>query len=232
MERPYQSYSRDIQGSSPLVKVFTWMAIALGFTALMALSVFFGFVTGLIPSTMFVGLMIASGITLLISYFWFLFGSLRRGQGNPTIPFFLYAGSMGVVLSTLPFNYSIELIGTAFGVSALVFGIFAYYGATTKTNLMGLGQFVMVAFFGLIILSLVNLFIGSASMDWFLSFAIFGIVLLMVAYQVWVIKQVSAYGDISTQEAMIMEFTLYISFINIFLRILRYLAIARGGNRR
>jgi FtsH-binding integral membrane protein len=231
MERPYQTYSRDLQGTSPLVKVFTWMAIALGFTALMALSVFFGFVSGILPVTMFGGLMIASGITLLVSYFWFLFGSLRRGRGNPTIPFFLYAGSMGVILSTLPFTYPIELIGTAFGVSALVFGIFAYYGATTKTNLMGLGQFVMVAFFGLIILSIVNLFIGSASMDWFLSFGIFGIVLLMVAYQVWVVKQISAYGEITTQQAMIMAFTLYVSFINIFLRVLRYLAIARGGRR-
>jgi FtsH-binding integral membrane protein len=68
-------------------------------------------------------------------------------------------------------------------------------------------------------------------MDWLLSFGIFGIVLLMVAYQVWVVKQISAYGEITTQQAMIMAFTLYVSFINIFLRVLRYLAIARGGRR-
>jgi FtsH-binding integral membrane protein len=232
MERPYQSYANEGSTTSPLVKVFTWMAVALGVTALMALGVYFGFISGIIPADLFTGLMIGSAITLMISYFWFLFGSLRSGQGNPTIPFFLYSGSMGVILSTLPFAYPIELIGTAFGVSALVFGIFAYYGATTKTSLLGVGQFAFVAFLGLILLSLFNLFVGSASMDWVISFGIFGVVLLMVAYQVWYVKQISDSGDITTSQAMYLAFSLYISFINIFLRILRFLAISRSGGRR
>ena len=231
MERPYQNYASESSTTSPLVKVFSWMAIALGVTAAMALGVFFGFTSGIIPIESFNGLMIGSGIILLISYFWFLFGSFRQGQGDPTIPFFLYSGAMGVILSTLPFVYSIELIGTAFGISAFVFGAFAYYGATTKTSLLGVGQFAFVAFIGLILLSLVNLFVGSVSMDWFISFGIFGVVLLLVAYQVWVVKQISQTGDITRSQAMYMAFSLYISFINIFLRILRYLAYARGGRR-
>jgi FtsH-binding integral membrane protein len=202
MERPYQNYASERSTASPLVKVFTWMAIALGFTALMAFVIFFGFVSGVIPANIFTGLMIGSIITLSVSYFWFLFGSFRRGQGNPTIPFFLYSGAMGVILSTLPFVYSIELIGTSFGISALVFGVFAYYGATTKTSLLGVGQFAFVAFIGLILLSIFNLFIGSGSMDWFISFGIFGVVLLLVAYQVWYIKQISDSGDITNAQAM------------------------------
>jgi uncharacterized protein len=231
MERPYQNYASERSTASPLVKVFTWMAIALGFTALMAFVIFFGFVSGVIPANIFTGLMIGSIITLLVSYFWFLFGSFRRGQGNPTIPFFLYSGAMGVILSTLPFVYSIELIGTSFGISALVFGIFAYYGATTKTSLLGVGQFAFVAFIGLILLSISNIFIGSSSIDWLISFGIFGVVLLFVAYQVWYVKQISDSGDITTAQAMFLAFSLYVSFINIFLRVLRYLAIARGGRR-
>jgi FtsH-binding integral membrane protein len=231
MERPYQQYANETSTTSPLVKVFAWMAVALGVTALMALGVFFAFASGLISDDLFAGLMIGSAITLMISYFWFLFGSLRRGEGNPSIPFFLYSGSMGVILSTLPFAYPIELIGTAFGVSALVFGIFAYYGATTKTSLLGVGQFTLVAFMGMILLSLVNLFIGSVSVDWFISFGIFGVVLLMVAYQVWYVKQISDSGDISNSQAMYLAFSLYISFINIFLRILRFIAVSRGGRR-
>ena len=231
MERPYQQYANETSTTSPLVKVFAWMAVALGVTALMALGVFFAFASGLISDDLFAGLMIGSAITLMISYFWFLFGSLRRGEGNPSIPFFLYSGSMGVILSTLPFAYPIELIGTSFGVSALVFGIFAYYGATTKTSLLGVGQFTLVAFMGLILLSLVNLLIGSVSVDWFISFGIFGVVLLMVAYQVWYVKQISDSGDISNSQAMYLAFSLYISFINIFLRILRFIAVSRGGRR-
>jgi FtsH-binding integral membrane protein len=232
MERPYQNYASESSTTSPLVKVFSWMAIALGVTAAMALGVFFGFTSGIIPIESFNGLMIGSGIILLISYFWFLFGSFRQGQGDPTIPFFLYSGAMGVILSTLPFAYSIELIGTAFGISAFVFGAFAYYGATTKTSLLGVGQFAFIAFIGLILLSLVNLFVGSVSMDWFISFGIFGVVLLLVAYQVWVVKQISQTGDITRSQAMYMAFSLYISFINIFLRVLRYLAMSRSGGRR
>jgi len=232
MERPYQSFAGDVPTASPLVKVFTWMAIALGFTAVTALGVFLALINGFISVELFNGLLIGSGITLLVSYFWFLFGSFRRNENaTPTIPFFLYSGAMGVVLSTLPFVYPIELIATAFGVSALVFGIFAIYGATTKTSLLGLGQFVFVAFLGLIILSLVNLFIGSVGLDWFLSFGIFGIVLLMVAYQVWVAKQIAMSGEMTTGRAMFLAFSLYVSFINIFLRVLRFLAIARGGRR-
>lgn len=231
MERPYQSYASDTS-TSPLVKVFSWMAVALGVTAFMALLVFFSVATGALSPDLFGGLLIASGLTLLVSYLWFLFGGIRNSQRSPTIPFFLYAGSMGVVLSTLPFAYPIEMIGTAFGVSALVFGVFAFYGATTRSNLMGLGQFVFVAFIGLILLSIFNLFIGSASLDWLLSFAIFGVVLLLVAYQVWFVKQIAASGELSNGQAMYLAFSLYISFINIFLRILRFIAASRSGGRR
>ncbi len=231
MERPYQQYANETSTTSPLVKVFAWMAVALGVTALMALGVFFAFASGLISDDLFAGLMIGSAIVLLISYFWFLFGSFRRGQGDPTIPFFLYSGAMGVVLSTLPFAYSIELIGTSFGISAFVFGAFAYYGATTKTSLLGVGQFAFVGFIGLILLSVVNLFLGSMSIDWFISFGIFGVVLLLVAYQVWMVKQISQTGDVTRSQAMYMAFSLYISFINIFLRILRFIAVSRGGRR-
>ena len=231
MERPYQTYASS-STTSPLVKVFTWMAVALAVTAVMALVVFFALSSGLISESLYGSLMIGSIVTLIISYIWFLFGGIKRGVGNPTIPFFLYAGSMGVVLSTLPLAYSVEMIGTAFGISAFVFGAFAAYGATTKTSLLGLGQFAFVAMLGLIMLSIVNLFIGSVQMDWFISFGIFGVVLLIVAYQVWFVKQITAAGERTNAEAMYLAFSLYISFINIFLRILRFLAASRSGGRR
>jgi len=231
MERPYQSYATS-STTSPLVKVFTWMAVALAVTAALAFAVFFAIANGVISPETYSGLMIASVITLVISYIWFLFGGIRRGVGNPSVPFFLYAGSMGVVLSTLGLMYDVQTIFVAFGISAFVFGAFAAYGATTKTSLLGLGQFAFVAMLGLIMLSLINLLIGSVQMDWFISFGVFGVVLLIVAYQVWFVKQIAAAGDITNGEAMYLAFSLYISFINIFLRILRFLAASRSGGRR
>jgi len=178
MERPYQTYASS-STTSPLVKVFTWMAVALAVTAVMALVVFFALSSGLISESLYGSLMIGSIVTLIISYIWF-----------------------------------------------------AAYGSTTKTSLLGLGQFAFVAMLGLIMLSIVNLFIGSVQMDWFISFGIFGVVLLIVAYQVWFVKQITAAGEITNAEAMYLAFSLYISFINIFLRILRFLAASRSGGRR
>ncbi len=221
----YQSYAGS--QTSPLVKVFAWMAVALGITALTSFGTFFALIGGLIPVESYFTVVIASTVVLFVTYVWILFSGMLRGRGNPLIPFVLYAGSMGVVLSSLGFVYEAELIGTSFLVSALVFGVFAAYGAFTKSNLTSLGQFITVAFFGAIILMIINLFVGSAQMDWILSFTVFGIVLLMVAYQVWWVKQIAMGGELDRNQAIVASLTLYISFINIFLRVLRYLAMTR-----
>ena len=221
----YQAYEGST--TSPLVKVFSWMAVALGITALTSFGVYGALITGLLPVESYMSVVIGSSIVLFITYLWILFSGLLRGRGNPLIPFVIYAGSMGVVLSSLGLIYEAELIGTSFLVSALVFGVFAIYGAYTKSNLTSLGQFITVAFFGAIVLMIINLFVGSAQMDWILSFTVFGIVLLMVAYQVWWVKQIAAAGALDRNQSIIAALTLYISFINIFLRVLRYVAMSR-----
>lgn len=222
----YQSYETTTT-TSPLVKVFAWMAVALGLTALASFGLFGLILTGVITPELYVNLLTGGSVVLFITYLWILFSGMLRGRGRPLIPFVLFATSMGVVLSSLGFIYEAELIGTAFLVSSLVFGSFAAYGAFTKSNLTSLGQFISVAFFGAIILMIINLFVGSAQMDWFLSFAVFGIVLLLVAYQVWWVKQLATAGEMTQNQAIVAALSLYISFINIFLRILRYLAVSR-----
>jgi FtsH-binding integral membrane protein len=226
MQQEY-GYSDVGTQSSSLGRVFGWMGLALALTAFMSFTVYLGLQTGLIPESTFGGLMIASIAVYFLSYLYFMFGGVRYGKGNVLIPYVLYSGSFGVLLSTLPMVYSIELIGTAFFTSALVFGLFAWYGATTKTSMIGVGQFAMIALFGAILLSLFNLFIRSSGLDWVLSFVIFGSVLLIVSYQVWIVKQISISGGMSRHQEITAALSLYISFMNIFLRILRYLAYSR-----
>jgi FtsH-binding integral membrane protein len=226
MQQEY-GFSEVRSEASALGRVFGWMGLALALTAFMSFGVFLGVVYGLISEMMFSTLLIGSAIVLIGSYLYFMFAGIRYGRGNALIPFILYAGSFGVLLSTLPAAYSIELIGTAFFTSALVFGIFAWYGATTKTNLFGLGQFAIMALFGAIILSIFNIFIGSVGFDWVLSFVIFGAVLLIVAYQVWIVRQLALSGEMTRNQEITAAFSLYISFMNIFLRILRYIAFSR-----
>lgn len=226
MQQEY-GYSEVRSEASALGRVFGWMGLALALTAFMSFGVFLGLVSGVINEATMSTLLIGSGIVLFGSYLYFMFSGIRYGRGNALIPFVLYAGSFGVLLSTLPLAYPIDLIGTAFFTSALVFGAFAWYGATTKTNLFGMGQFAMIALFGAIILSIFNIFIGSVGFDWILSFVIFGAVLLLVAYQVWIVRQLALSGEMTRNQEITAAFSLYISFMNIFLRILRYLAMSR-----
>jgi uncharacterized protein len=227
MNEEFRYQSAEVSSASPLVRVFSWMALALGITALTSFGMLFLLLSSTIsPETYVTMLSVSSGV-LFITYLWIIFSGMLRGRGNPLIPFVLFSGSMGAVLSSLAFMYDVELIGTAFLVSALVFGAFAAYGAFTKSNLTSLGQFITVAFFGAIVLMIVNLFVQSAQMDWILSFAVFGIVLLLVAYQVWWVKQIAMAGELTRNQAIVAALSLYISFINIFLRILRYLAMSR-----
>lgn len=226
MQQEY-GYSNVRSEASALGRVFGWMGLGLALTAFMSFGVFFGVVSGVINQGTLMTLLIGSGIVLFGSYLYFMFGGLRYGKGNALIPFALYAASFGVLLSTLPVAYPIDLIGTAFFTSALVFGIFAWYGATTKTNLFGMGQFAIIALLGAILLSIFNIFIGSVGFDWILSFVIFGAVLLLVAYQVWIVRQLALSGEMTRNQEITAAFSLYISFMNIFLRILRYLAMSR-----
>jgi uncharacterized protein len=226
MQQEY-GYSDVRSEASALGRVFGWMGLALALTAFMSFGVFLGVVSGVINQGTLSMLLIGSAIVLFGSYLYFMFGGLRYGKGNALVPFVLYAGSFGVLLSTLPVAYPIDLIGTAFFTSALVFGMFAWYGATTKANLFGMGQFAMIALLGAIILSIFNIFIGSVGFDWILSFVIFGAVLLLVAYQVWIVRQLALSGEMTRNQEITAAFSLYISFMNIFLRILRYLAMSR-----
>jgi FtsH-binding integral membrane protein len=227
MNEEFRYQSAEVRSASPLVRVFSWMALALGITALTSFAMLSLLLSNTISPETYNTILSGSALVLFVTYLWILFSGMLRGRGNPLIPFVLFSGSMGAVLSSLAFMYEVELIGQAFLVSALVFGVFAAYGAYTKSNLTNLGQFITVAFFGAIALMIVNLFAQSAQMDWIVSFSIFGIVLLLVAYQVWWVKQLAMAGELTRNQAIVAALSLYMSFINIFLRVLRYLAFSR-----
>jgi FtsH-binding integral membrane protein len=221
------TYSETSTPASALSRVFGWMGLALAITAVLSFGIFLGRGSGLIGEELYGGLLIGAVVVYFLTYFYVMFSGLRRGNGNALIPFILYSASFGVLLSTLPFVYPYEMIATAFGISAFVFGAFAFYGAVTKQNLNRLGQFAIIALLGAIILMVVNLFITSQPLDILLSFVIFGAVLLIVAYQVWVVKQLALAGMMTRNQEIMAALGLYISFMNIFLRILRFLAMAR-----
>ena len=144
--------------------------------------------------------------------------------------FMAYSILTGMSLSFIFKVYSGPSIVSTFFISAITFGIMAFAGYTTKTDLTKMGSLLFMGLIGIVIASLINLFIGSDGIDYIIS--IVGVLVFtgLTAYDVQKIKRIGAgieHGTASSQKLMIMgALTLYLDFINLFLMLLRLL-----GNR-
>ena len=143
--------------------------------------------------------------------------------------FWAYAVVMGLSMSTIFFVYTGESIATTFCATAAAFAGLSLFGYTTKKDLSGFGTFLIMGVIGLIIASLVNLFLQSSAM----AFVISGLGVLifagLTAYDTQRLKEEYAYlrGTEYVGKAVIMgALTLYLDFINMFMYLLRFL-----GNR-
>ena len=138
--------------------------------------------------------------------------------------FLLYSAVNGISLSFIFLAYEMGTIIKVFISAAALFAVMAVLGATTKTDLTKMGSFLMMALFGLIIASLVNIFTKSSKFDYILSFI--GVIIFtgLTAYNVQRIKNLSAENDgseIYKKLGVMSAFSLYLDFINIFLYLLK-----------
>ena len=139
--------------------------------------------------------------------------------------FLLYSTLTGISLSTIFSIYSSGSIAITFFISAITFGVMALAGYTTKTDLTKLGSLLMMGVTGIVIASLVNMFLGSSLMYYITS--IIGVLVFtgLTAYDVQKIKNIGnqiEQGTENAQKLMIMgALTLYLDFINLFLMLLR-----------
>ena len=145
--------------------------------------------------------------------------------------FLAYSVLMGMSLSYIFLIYSLGAIYKTFAITSITFGIMAALGYTTKTDLTRFGGILMMAVIGLIVASVVNIFIASSSFDWLIS--ILGVLIFtgLTAYDVQKLKRIGAGIEYGTQEAsklaIMGALSLYLDFINLFLFMLRLF----GGNR-
>ncbi len=147
--------------------------------------------------------------------------------------FILYAALVGASLSSIFLVYSYSTIAEAFLLSSASFGSLSLYGYVTKTDLRPLGAFLFMAVIGLILASLVNIFIHSANFSYGLSVVSVLIFAALTAYDTQIIKEFYYAGDDSdTQERKIIlgALNLYIDFINIFISLLQILGFDRNKN--
>ena len=144
--------------------------------------------------------------------------------------FFVYAALVGASLSVIFAVYTASSITQVFFISAAAFGGLSLWGYTTQRDLTAMGSFLMMGLIGIIIASLVNIFLKSSGLDWIIS--VIGVIVFagLTAWDTQKIKEMySAYDDgtVAGRKAVMGALTLYLDFINLFLMLLRLF----GGRR-
>ena len=138
--------------------------------------------------------------------------------------FWVFAGAMGLSLATIFVVYTGTSIARVFFITAGTFAGMSLYGYTTKRDLTGLGSFMFMGLIGIIIASIVNMFLQSSAMHFVIS--VIGVLVFigLTAYDTQKIKNLYSEvdsADTATKKAIMGALTLYLDFINLFLMLLR-----------
>ncbi|HJC93434.1 MAG TPA: Bax inhibitor-1/YccA family protein [Candidatus Phocaeicola excrementigallinarum] len=207
--------------------VYVWMTLALAITGFVALYVAksYTLLNVMVQNNiLFWGLLIAE-----VALVMYLSARIHRiSFTTATVLFIAYSILNGVTMSILFMVYTMSSIATTFFVTAGTFGATALYGYVTKKDLTRIGSLCIMGVIGLIIASLVNLFLHNSMMDLIISYI--GVLLFvgLTAYDSQKIKRLLSGDDIEVNEtsqkiALMGSLTLYLDFINLFIYLLRIL---------
>lgn len=143
--------------------------------------------------------------------------------------FYLYSVLTGVVFSVILLVYTASSIAYTFFITAGVFAAMSIYGYFTSNDLSRMGSILFMALIGLIVCSLVNIFVNSSTMDWIISFVGVLIFIGLTAWDTQKIKQMTQYADQSMagKIATLGALNLYLDFVNLFLYLLRFFGDSR-----
>ena len=206
-----------------ITAVYGWMVAALAISGIAAFAVFNSetllyFIFG--NRFTFLGLIIAEfALVIILSA-----GIRRMSFPAAAASFVIYSIVNGLTLSAVLFVYTSTSVVRIFVITALMFGAMSVYGATTKSSLQSAGKYLMMAVIGLVIASLVNIFMRSSSLDWLISFVTVGVFTGLTAYDTQKITGAARYAQDNEnfkKIAIIGALELYLDFVNIFLALLR-----------
>jgi FtsH-binding integral membrane protein len=209
-----------------MLRVYNYMAAGVGLTGVVAMLTYQLTGPALLQSPlMWVFILAPIGLVFYISSrINTLSAEAARGL------FFVYAALVGVSLSTIFHIYTGSSITRVFFISAATFGALSIWGYTTKRDLSGLGTFLFMGLIGVVIASLVNLFLRSSGLDWLISIIGVGVFAGLTAYDTQRIKGMYDRSDDAAsagRKAVMGALSLYLDFINLFMMMLRLM-----GNRR
>ena len=218
-----------------MLKVYNYMGSGVLLTGLIALMFFkMAVVTSdggeIIGLTNFGNSIYNSGLKWVIMLaplavvFYMSFGIAKMSAAKAQTTFWVFAALMGASLSSIFLMYTGASITRVFFITAGTFGAMSIYGYTTKKDLTKLGSFLMMGLFGIIIASVVNIFMKSTMMYFVIS--ILGVLIFvgLTAYDTQKIKNMymaSDSGELMGKKAVMGALTLYLDFINLFIMLLR-----------
>ncbi len=222
--QPYQASARPLASEAEsandiLWVTYRWMSVGLGITGLVAWLVAnspaaLGLVLG--NRWAFYGLMAVE----LGLVFAFTAVARRASTAVAAAMFFAYAAVNGLTFSLIFVVYTSASIASTFLVSAGAFAGLSVFGAVTHRDLSGVGRFALFALIGLIIASVVNIFLASSALLWLTTFAGVAIFAALTAYDTQKLKALYAAGETGNL-ALRGALMLYLDFINMFLFLLR-----------
>jgi FtsH-binding integral membrane protein len=210
-----------------MLRVYNYMAGGLALTGLVAyFAAASGFYQQIYGTPIYwVVLLAPLGMVLVLS-----FGIQRMSLGAAQLAFWAYAALMGLSLAGIFIVYTQSSIARVFFITAGMFAAMSLYGYTTRTDLSRFGSFLMMGLIGIILASLVNLFIGSTAIQFAVS--VIGVLVFvgLTAYDTQRIKEMYFEGDaavIAGKKAIMGALTLYLDFINLFMLLLQFMGVQR-----
>jgi uncharacterized protein len=202
-------------------RVYGYMAGGLALTGIVAYAAaasgFYQAIAG--TPLLWIVMLAPLGFVLALS-----FGIRRMNAGTAMALFWIYAAVMGLSLGSIFLVFTGASIARVFFITAATYGAMSLYGYTTRSDLSGVGSFLLMGLIGIVIASIVNIFIESSAIQFAIS--IIGVVVFvgLTAYDTQRIKQMyleSDTAEIAGKKAVLGALALYLDFINLFMMLLQ-----------
>jgi FtsH-binding integral membrane protein len=202
-------------------RVYSYMAGGLALTGIVAyVAASSGFYQA-VAATPFIWIVMLAplGFVLVLS-----FGIQRLSAGAAAALFWIYAAVMGLSLGSVFLVFTGVSIARVFFITAATFGAMSLYGYTTRSDLSGFGSFLLMGLIGIVIASIVNVFVGSSALQ--LAISIIGVIVFvgLTAYDTQRIRDMYLESDtdeVEGKKAILGALALYLDFINLFLMLLQ-----------
>ena len=210
-----------------MLRVYSYMAGGLALTGLIAYAAAASGIYVSLAHTPLIWLIVLAPLGLVL-FLQFRIAKMSLGAAQAT--YWIYAGLVGLSLGFIFLAYTGTSIAATFFITAAMFLAMSLWGYTTKRDLTAMGSFLFMGLIGIVIASLVNLFLASAALQFVISFI--GVIVFtgLTAWDTQQIKEMYWEGDgsvVAGKKAIMGALRLYLDFLNLFLMLLQFMGVRR-----